>query len=259
MWRVGTILAALTLVFAGMAFADGVGTDLPGSCLGVYDAGNPDQTPTPVLLSAVLAAGPCTVGSQYVLSNFFFDSGSATGGSFATADQIDALFTYNSRIPDLLTIGLTGFPSVDASQSAYYRLRVTIDLGPIIGSDSAAEDPPFGNIPGVQYYCPNGTLEYDGTIHSGLLPYGCTSTRTLPTGTFNVNSPFYTTFDPPLYLLDTDTIFTLNPDAANGQGQASSLDGIVNTAGPPVPEPAAWQLMALCAGCVALVVKRRRG
>lgn len=192
---------------------------------------------------------PCAVGSV-ALSNFELYTLSETGvrgDASAMLSGINVTPSWNaaSGIMTLLIGGENGggfLPySVDATHTAAWEIRFTVDPPPIIQGEDVALDPPFGVISGTQRYCRDAMFTSEG----------CSSEGTL---TFDIPTAASVTFASPLMILDTLTTIRLNPDYANANGVASGFDGIIFTIH-TTPEPGTWLLATTS---LALAGFRRR-
>ena len=199
------------------------------------------------------SSGACEVGGLLSLLNFNLYSINTANqqrtvepNSFLSTISVDPGFTNGT-----LTLGIGGFPSVAANQTAEYELDYTIDPPPVVDDMTAGFDPPFGNI--------NGTVVFCGDPLVGTAAAGCSVVGSFGFGVTN-GVPFAGSSGPfahPVSTLVTQTFFTLNP----GGNTASGFDSLIFTVGTTAatPEPGAWLLAASALGFLAFRRKLRRG
>jgi MYXO-CTERM domain-containing protein len=151
-----------------------------------------------------------------------------------------------------LNLGISGFPSVNASTTTSYELDYTIDPPPILDGMAADFDPPFGNINGSLTYCGDPTAT-GGCLLSGTFAFGIRNGVPFAgsSGPFvNANGA-----PNPISTLEIRTFFTLNP----GGGTATGFDDLIYSVVTTEPEPGAWLLAASGLGLIAFRRKQRRG
>ena len=180
----------------------------------------------------------CTVGPLTV-SNFSFSVVSSSGGpTLLTPSGINVTPLLGPSIGLVFSSG--GF-QVTSTQSVEYSLGYTWDPTPDIRGLGDILDPPFGA----------ASVKTDGCVNSPFVVGICpTSTVTLNVSPSQLTD--FVTIPPPDPVLGIVNDISLNP----GGGTAGGFDSITNFV--TVPEPAAFGVLAVGLGLLALKVRLRR-